>query len=107
VKFGVEVIHMMPFSTDEFRENRYSANRCLLNGLDEMLPLFSTFSSDLDNIRCRRCPHEFIDSLWVSWKSARWKSYFDRERNWIYIRTCNIKYSIGTKFAIRNSIIIL
>jgi len=39
VKFCVEVIRMMACSTDEFRENLYSASRCLLNGLDEMLPL--------------------------------------------------------------------
>jgi len=39
VKFCVEVIRMMVCSTDEFRENWYCASRCLLNGLDEMLPL--------------------------------------------------------------------
>jgi hypothetical protein len=49
-KFGRGDLCMMSFSNLEFRASRYSDGRAVLTGLNNSLPHFLHFSSDLDKI---------------------------------------------------------
>jgi len=45
----------------EFHENPHSKNHTLLIGINDNLPVFLTFLSEVDKIRCSWYPHTCIE----------------------------------------------
>jgi hypothetical protein len=60
VKLGKSDLHEIPLKTFEFHENLCSENRTLLKIINKILPISLHFSSDLDKIRCQKCPQNYF-----------------------------------------------
>jgi len=54
LKFGTRGLHLIPLSHYAFRENQCSENHTLLATVNEILPNFYFFSSNLGKIRFRK-----------------------------------------------------
>ena len=74
MKFIIVDLRVMPFNNFDFRENRCTESYTLLRGVNEILPIFSTFFlSDLDKIWCKMSA---ADQQRVKRKSVQWKVCF-------------------------------
>ena len=50
--------------------------------ISEISLYFLHFTSDLDTVRCKKCPQQFVGP----WRSAQWQLYFAFEWKWISLR---------------------